>query len=488
VRAVQPRKRAIMQRRLPLNVGDFALPMADTQHQETFVNGLKDRVLACAPPFKLNERHFRSFVRVFIHKHLTPPKASDVRTGEEYVEDLDKNSSLKQKFLEAHYENKRHGVSDYHVHKVHGKREKYKKYKSCRGICACPDAEKPEYGPSIEAVEECVYTQLAQYFMKGVAVADFAQELHDRLFIPGIGYVGTDYTSFEVHFSPTLTRICECELYKYMIPDKELARRYCSRISGTHRLQSRVGVSATVSGKRMSGDLVTSLGNGFTNLMIAQYLYFRKNNKYWVGVVEGDDGLFQDVGDIPTADDFAAAGFRIKLNKFVTFSEASFCGVVADEEVLQCICDPREVVTKLSTTHSQLMYGDNNMKGLLLAKCFSLKCIFPACPIITPLADKLIELLKGVKPIYDQDWWERNRLRNKPKLRKEHIHDRTRALMSKLYGVGVSTQLDIESRLEMLQLDVEFEPLRKIIWTHPDSQTWHDYYLKYRVRDRRTPV
>ena len=101
----------------------------------------------------------------------------------------------------------------------------------------------------------------------------------------------------------------------------------------------KLGIQAT----RMSGEMCTSLGNGFSNLMLMLFACHRIGSKC-TGVVEGDDGFFVCSPRAPTSKEFKEIGFTIKMERHDSLTTASFCGIVFDTIDKINVTDPMEVL------------------------------------------------------------------------------------------------------------------------------------------------
>ena len=92
----------------------------------------------------------------------------------------------------------------------------------------------------------------------------------------------------------------------------------------------------SVTGTRMSGDICTSLGIGFSNLVMNLFVA-SKCGATIKGFVEGDDGIFVcPEGWTPNSFWIERLGFKIKMETHTDWTRASFCGnlVSADGAVI----------------------------------------------------------------------------------------------------------------------------------------------------------
>lgn len=338
------------------------------------------------------------------------------------------------------------------------KREAYASFKFPRGIRARRDAVKGVIGPLIKLIEKEVYS--LPWFIKHVAVKDRPAYIHERLNKPGFVYSATDYKSFESLFVPQIMKICEFKLYRHMLKNQspEILDEFEKMCTGTNKINvlgkgRRAKMRIKIAGCRMSGEMTTSLGNGFTNLMLATWVAklvgCTIDNGQFNGVIEGDDGLFSTSRDCMSADVFARLGFKIKIDKFQNLNEAAFCKFVYDVDSLNNITEPSEQVVKFGWTDSQAMCGsDKTLIELLRAKAMSLICEFPSCPIVSALARYGERVTRGSKFRLNEKNWKVYDFSNLKW--SEPISPSSRALVEKLYGVTVARQLSIESYLDSL--------------------------------------
>jgi hypothetical protein len=288
---------------------------------------------------------------------------------------------------------------------------------------------------------------------------------------PGAKFIATDYTAFETHFRKQLMEACEFVLYDYMCMnlasvDKIQMNYVMQCLSGTNTCEFKnfvVEVEAT----RMSGEMNTSLGNGFSNLMFMLFMCHLKNIPEPRGVIEGDDGLFSLYGDID-GDDFLRIGMTIKLDHFEKLNEASFCGLIFDEIDRKNVTNPVEVIAEFGwTTQRYVSSSSKRLKELLKAKALSLWYQYPGCPILEELAHYALRQTAHITirvDKLDMNLWEREQFMEafdyfrKYGISRNVIGLNTRLLVEKLYGITVDEQFKIEQYLnaknDMLPLDI----------------------------------
>lgn len=232
----------------------------------------------------------------------------------------------------------------------------------------------------------------------------------------------------------------------------------------------------------MSGDMCTSLGNGFTNLMIWLFWAREKGlrDDQVDGVVEGDDGLFRIDGPAPTVLDFERMGFRAKIEHSCDIGKAGFCTMYFDTEVFENVTNPAELLADFGWTHSQSMQGKPRiMLELLRAKADSLEAELPGAPIVGSLVNYVRRCVgEGRRrfegPGGEKSYWER-RLNDTPRGLRP-VAPATRALVEQLFGVTEFEQRTIESYLDHLNTLHELDHPCILAIMRPE---WFCYYDRY---------
>lgn len=258
-------------------------------------------------------------------------------------------------------------------------------------------------------------------------------------------------------YNPELLDVFLKPYYRFGQPRKE-------RIDG-HYYRARVV------GARMSGEMWTSLANGFSNLMNFFFLCSEKGLDYLNdvdGIVEGDDGLFGLPREAFTVDDYARLGFKIKMEYRYDIGDTSFCSNVFSPHNLKQMISPEQIVRVNWTCLPCYQHaGYTTQLRLLRSKALSLYCTGKNTPIAQALALKLIELTSGVEAQAEvqHDWWEEWLLRDMPKDFVEvEIDLQSRCHWGKAFGVSVEMQYHLEAKirsarsLEQIDFDYRFFP------------------------------
>lgn len=469
----------------------------DTQDPITAEAGVRARA-AREPPVHCphTRRRFRQFVRAWIRKNLTR-LSQDTNLDFEYWLSKTGYSEARKAELRAlylEYPTLDSFGKKARWNKCFSKDEVYDKPKHSREIYARHDMCKIFFGPTFKAIEDELYK--IHHFIKHVPVKDRAKVIYDRLYCPGADYYATDHESFESVFTRELMEDCEFELYDYMtqmLPNHiEFMKEVHETLGGENVCTFKHFVVKIVA-TRMSGEMCTSLGNGFSNLMFMLFTAEEKGCTNVDGFVEGDDGIFRCNGEIPTKEDFEKLGLRIKLDRYTRISDASFCGLVFDEQDLLVVTDPRKVLASFGwTTNNYSRSKKSKLQALLRCKGLSYAYQYPGCPIISSLANYALKQTRSydVRKIIDTnkslDSYRREELIKAleycGKGKWDDIFvppgEGTRALVAERYGIPKDLQLRIEEYLDGLsgteELDLSFcEDI------FPDS--WFDYRANYGV-------
>jgi hypothetical protein len=474
---------------LGCNLERVALPHADPHSPSTMVAGVKKRAGRATPVPKPGER---LKLRQFVRKKL--------ETFERI--DIDADLSLETWLSHTNYSEERKdelrrcwanftSVDDpekrYKQVKAFMKDEVYPEIKMPRGIYARSDEFKCLIGPIVKHMESLVYKN--HHFIKHVPVSERAKYITDLLYAPGATYGATDYTSFEALFDRELMQCVEFELYDYMTANlaqnTEFMRLCDTVLAGENEIKFRdfiVSILAT----RMSGEMVTSLGNGFSNLMFMLYECEKLGNTITEGVVEGDDGLFVTNGPFPTAADFAELGLIIKIELHSELHTASFCGQVFDPEDQLNVTDVRKVLATFGwTTRQYARSGKGKLMILLRSKALSIGYQYPGCPILGSLAKYALRVTKsydvrgyvyrrGGIDTYTREMLIKAYIAGIPCFKEPPI--RTRLLVERLYGVSVETQLRVEKQLDAM---ADLQQLDFPLITDALPSIWTEYFDKY---------
>lgn len=444
--------------------------------------------MAPPPIDKRLMKKFNKFVRRWLRKHLLPLE-SDLDVSVEHWLSEAPYPDWRKKELRQIWASMNGWEQKFAKIKSFMKDETYPEYKAPRAINARSDQAKVFFGPIFHEIEKRVFA--LPWFIKKIEMAKRPSYIRDLLCRVGNKYLSTDYTSFESSFVREVLEACEFELYDHMTSNlpggKEWMRIVRETLAGKNRCRfnwCHVEVDAT----RMSGEMCTSLGNGFTNLMLMAFLC-DLNNLELSGVFEGDDGLCSFAKPI-SLEPLKSLGFNVKAVWYDDLSEASFCGMIFDPKDELIITDPLKVLCNYGWTSSQYAGSSNKTKkALLRAKALSMAYQYPRCPIIQALSRYLLRMTAGynIASVLEKmrmNHYERERAEiilktNERQLRSNvegEIPLATRQLFERVYGITIVVQETVEEYFDSL---THLHAVQPPILDMFAKAEWRDYYSRY---------
>lgn len=437
----------------------FTAPIVvDPVDQETQMCGLKKRVLR---PLHVAKTALLAELKAFVEEKVKelPPILVDVsKDPERFREWVSRGSwtAAQQEKLRRHWEENLSfampSVKKCSRVKPFIKREAYHEIKHARWIMAGNDTWKIYGGMWFHEMEKIVYgtdgyeglTNNAghHWFIKHTPISErpaLVREL--RMF--GKKYMATDFTSFEASFLPEVTDALECVLYRHLLKNfPDVADLICGVIQSDRHGKTRQGVSFKRPGGRMSGDPCTSLGNGFSNLMLWLF-WASKTCTHVTGYVEGDDAIMATNSDDNPQEMMRDLGFDIKVQLWDDPCKASFCGIICSES-LDIIRDPFDAIHKFGWSLTNPNASDRSKRRLLKAKAMSLRCEAPNCPILRSLADWAIRECGAVRPRFEKSYYKMD---FDLKIKAPDIKENTRTLFYELFGIDPDYQKVIEDQI-----------------------------------------
>lgn len=336
------------------------------------------------------------------------------------------------------------------------KTEYYPAIKPTRGINASQGGVKSRVGPYFHRIEEELFKK--HWFIKKVEVynkIDAVLKLHK----PNYSVQSSDFSSFEGSFTRIVQLNLEYELYDYMFPKDENFRIW-NRTLISPRLITNKCFDLVTDPCRMSGETNTSLGNGFSNLMIMLYSLEKFGNVDINGLVEGDDGLFTFSGPGVDSKFFEKLGFKVKLLN-TAINTASFCGMVFDLNNKVIMSDPFYCLASSGFSFSAVGSSKKNLNNLTCARGLSIMYQYSGCPVLAAWGLRMYKtgleysghsdesmrskLLKYYSTSQKIDQWERDKMLRALSGREQlPIAAGTRVLFSQLYGISPEMQEFLE--------------------------------------------
>jgi len=471
------------------------MPHPDCDHRQTKIAGVRKRAARRPPSAQMSLlRDFRLFVRGWIRRNMVKLAPDSNTSVEAWLAKTNYPEWRKAELLEKWNKINVQGFNSVEEKlfkvKCFIKDECYPEYKHSRGIYSRTDEFKCIMGPIFKLIEELVYEN--KHFIKHVPVKDRARLIVDSLFKEGATYLATDYTAFESLFTKALMESCEFELYRYMtssIPEGGMFMQFCELVLAGRNVCDFREITVEVDATRMSGEMNTSLGNGFSNLMFMLFACHRAGSKC-DGFVEGDDGIFSVVGVVPSSQWFENLGLRIKLEEHKDLSSASFCGIVADIHDQVNVSDPLKIVAQFGWVSSiYARSSDRKLMALLRCKSLSLLDQYPGCPIVQALAEYGLRMTRSfdVRHLvlnsrmftsYERDKYLRILSVGETAIRagRRVVPLATRDLMSRKFNVSSDVQILVEKYFEGLNRICPLNPPVLDTLVHP---SWRHYNERF---------
>jgi len=467
---------------LGCHVDGACLPHVDMSDADTAYAGACKRVGPFLPKMSVKRRrHFRRFVQRWMKRNLRPLNPSTDFSVEKWLETTHYSLSRKQQLLEKYNNILDPHSRRYKIVKSFIKDETYDDFKHARTINSRTDEFKTLVGPFVKAVEKEVFKN--PHFIKYVPMIDRPKTLLDK-FDGKYKYINsTDFTSFEAHFDDFLEDT-EMALYEYMFQHIPM-REFIINLLEDGLLHTNVLVfknfTVSVWRRRMSGEMSTSLGNGFCNLMLILYITHHIMNEKADPLVEGDDGIFGTFTKPPTPSWlYQELGIKLKIETCENIADASFCGNVFDPvELTNTTCPVSTMLSFGWTTSRYLRSTDKRLNELLRSKALSLIHQYPGCPVLSELAQYALRVTPNVRARCGvTNEYEREQMAEwvgKPLPIKEPGY-RTRLLVEKKFGLLVEDQLKIESYLKAkTDLSPISIPCLSVYFKHAHMKYYHNY-------------
>lgn len=456
-------------------VPGFAPLCWDANDPRVVFNGVASRLLRTLPvPVESELVELEKFVASFLDRMFVPHV--DPLPFEDWLETTNYGEERKTQLRRAFNDLRGGKPTARQRTKVllFGKTENYVAYKTQRGIYSRNDFCKVWAGPYIKALEKVVYEWRDEegdnYFIKHVPVVDRPRFI-SKFVRSGNKYYSNDFTAYESHFTKRIIKICEGQLYKRALG--HFGAEYTSMLCGKNVLSTRdKRVKIITHAHRMSGEMSTSLGNGFTNLMLNLYLAHREGFHMKV-VVEGDDSLISTPVPLD-AKWYAELGFTIKCEEIFEPGDASFCGMLCTDSG-EIIKNPVKFLSNFGWTHNMINAGPKVLDSLLRAKALSACYETPQCPILGVLAREALKKTRYVRARFIQDGYH-DRIPDEFPIPAFNPALSTRLSFQRNFGVSVDAQLQAE---EAIRHNL-FSRIQDFV---PPAEPILDYISKYVIVD-----
>jgi hypothetical protein len=470
------------------------LPHPDTTDQLSQFISLQKRILLDHPnpdPKLLQE--IRSFVIKFCKDFLEPLDADYDFGIEAWLEKTSYTQARKNELRQIY-----HTISEKPSEKIREvncftKDEPYPEMKYHRIIFSRSDEFKVMIGPVFKAIEEVVFK--LEYFVKKIPDAqrpEYIKELlgeYDE-------YDSDDFKSFESSFIEIIMMHIEYPMYEYMLQNV-YSKDYYLKLIRNFIMNLNVCVfnefKYMINCKRMSGEMNTSLGNGWTNLILFLFFMYKKYGIYCEikCAIEGDDKINPKIFEGVTVEDYAKLGFTCEKQTVKGIGMASFCGMIFDPEEKINIRDPIEYLIEFFWMRRQYNGAsiETHLK-LFRTKALSTLYQYPGCPVIHALAKKMVKITENYKMDMNlfKDEFDRERFLNNKKYYEKHPElftkepsYNTRLLMYAKFKISPEDQIYLEKYIDKnLNLDGNFD-FDDVFYNYV-PQVAKDFYDTYSIK------
>lgn len=349
------------------------------------------------------------------------------------------------------------------------KDETYPDWKHARSINSRSDEAKCLFGPIVQAIANAVMKQCPA-FIKYVPVVDRPRVIMEKLSALGEKFKASDYTSFEAHFKKQFMIDTDMMLYRYMLRGRPDSAWFIDYVSEAKYKNKNVcqfkNFTIEIEGKRMSGEMDTSLCNGFANLM---WLLFSCHihgipEESVAAFIEGDDAICRIYGTVPDTF-FVDFGLSVKIELHEHLERASFCGMIFDPDDLDNVTDIIKALVNFGWTTAKYFNAKNTtLQAILRCKALSLAYQYKNCPILSAFSLRIMELTRHID--------HRVALRSRMFMDTYHLQildeainyynlnglipnvkNNTRKLVEDVYGITINDQHKIEAYFSTMLLE-----------------------------------
>lgn len=481
---------------ISVSLGPVMLHLALCFHLTSVANtitSLKQRVGREFPernPFSYKK--FIAFVQEWIKLNVVPLDPDIDVSFETWIAQTDytewRKDQLRRTYAALQIDNPKFLDKIHDIVKGFTKNESFGENKTSRNICSRSDPAKCIIGPWAHLFDKDLFKR--RQFIKTVPIDERPAYILDLLGPRG-PYHLTDYSAFESLYTPHMLKNVELaymtKLFSRVEKGTEFMAMMTRMIATTNKVVFK-DVTAMLKGRRMSGEMTTSSGNGFTNAMIIEYTAHSLGGTVDY-VCEGDDGAAKYHGCNPVSSDIECLGIRVKLETTDDICRASFCGNVFDPVDMTNVTNPLIFLAKFGWSSKRHLHTSTKTKmALLRAKGLSSAYQYAGCPVIQAFSDRVLNLTRSydVRKVADSgSLWERRKLAEAMERRKfKEVGYRTRCLVAEMYNISVEDQLRLEEFFNTANLLQPYELPGTVQLDIPSH--WNSNWIKY-VTDTPTP-
>lgn len=404
---------------------------------------------------------------IFIPEYITPlPPGHDFRTAlRDWMTHCDRYTvkkkqqlyDLLEQILSGSYEAPYHGRGDplgLRVINMFQKCENYESIKEPRAISACSESLKAYIGGFIHLVDKHAINT-TPFFVKGMnpQQVDRRRRLMSQKWSL---FMGSDYSSYEGSQDYQWINMIEKEIYKVWLANyPEVYKILADLYENGHDIYWKKRYFGHLMGKRMSGDVQTSIGNGICNAVIWKYVSYITNTPIEL-LVEGDDAFICSDAelDVRIVNDL---GFDCKIDGPTTNYE-EICFLSRYSINGHAFGNIPKVLDKIGVVKSMHMVKQfkrgskrslKEIRDYAYTKAYCYMVMYAGTPIIDPLCRSIMRNSGGHFNILLMEDYYVQRLGSKCKWQDVPIYDDVRKRVSEIWPqFTVSYQHRVEEEIQ----------------------------------------
>jgi hypothetical protein len=449
------------------------------------------------PEAQENQQRFYEYARKFIRAYVPQLTRLDILNFDEWLARTPYSQARKD-YLANVRDELTHADKKICDSKSFIKDESYGEPKNPRLINSPSDESKTILGPLQKAMDEKMFHDpiMSRWFIKGTDPRTWIDRMEETFHSEKV--INTDFSSFECHHRGVFAKVIwfwQMHMSRNIFVSRCHKRMISRLIRGTnHSKLSKC--TSDIDETLMSGVPWTSSANGILNLIINSYLAM--NHKYptqnvdflvrealtFRGLFEGDDGLFEDVGQTEKA--ARDLGVKLDLIRCRDYSFASFCSMVAPRGETSLCYDFRKAFTNFTMLPAKYKdASETKCMALIRAKAMSYKYMYGNSPIVGAMAYKLLEMTKSIdyRPALDVLDERKRELVAKAadsKCAKEvpEISAYSRHIYSAVFGISAEDQIELEETIMTansfpIRCDLQkFYKTRDIVLSSTHCNSW----------------
>lgn len=483
-----------------VHVINCALPRPDFFDPESVADGISKRFGHKPPEFNPTiMRELIEFNKKFV-KRFTPIPAEEQFSFSEWLDSTHYPGWRKAEIVEAQARLREMETRGDHMKALRRvssfiKDESYPTWKYPRPINSRSDEFKVAVGPAFRVMEKVVFQDSS--YIKKIPRDEWPRFVKESITSEYFMYI-SDYSSYESLFEELME--LELDLYRWMLQYHPRQLEYVEMINDDNYFHFK-HVKGKVWRKRMSGEMNTSLGNGYTTNVVHHFLSHKYYGRDAIILQEGDDTLYASAGPMSPSM-YSDVGLEVKLERVTDLSVAQFCQLIFDDHDLLVVRDPIQYLVGFSWISA--FYTSTSRFDRLMLDCKALSALsqYPGHPIIQSFAfwirrvidteaGKLERFVEGRREI---DSYQREKILaaissgkvSKAKLVSDltPVPDGTRRLVERRFGVLIEAQLAIEHYFDS---QTELHPVPFDVvgqWVDLSWVSYNDFYVRtLNVRD-----